>query len=291
MQSKKNILRISSSAELSPYSGLFESLNEVSLQTDIEYLVVGAMARDIVLRDLYGLEPQRATKDVDFCIHVSSWEDFDKFIGEFIKRGGQRSSRKHRYSFRDSTVVIPVDIVPFGPISDSRNQIVWPPEMDTKMSVLGFPEAYENALQIEMPNDLTIKVASLPGLCLLKLIAWLDRPRELRAKDAQDVRHIFRSREKIDASRIYESEELGARYDFDPTLMAIDLLANDVFSITLPESRNFLVDKLLQDENRLNDFALEMGEARISNDRNMQMIDAFVKSFLRLVDRPYSAQE
>ena len=43
------------------------------------------------------------------------------------------------------------------------------------MNVAGFEEALDSALHIELEPDLVIAVASLPGLTVLKILAWADR--------------------------------------------------------------------------------------------------------------------
>lgn len=40
------------------------------------YFVAGAMARDLVLVNAFGLPPGRATRDIDFGIAAESWEQF-----------------------------------------------------------------------------------------------------------------------------------------------------------------------------------------------------------------------
>ena len=46
------------------------------------------------------------------------------------------------------------------------------------MNVAGFEEALESSVWIEIEASLTVRVASIPGLTLLKLTAWADRGRE-----------------------------------------------------------------------------------------------------------------
>jgi predicted nucleotidyltransferase len=41
---------------------------------NIPFFIVGASARDIILRHCYGIEPQRMTTDIDIGVEVASWE-------------------------------------------------------------------------------------------------------------------------------------------------------------------------------------------------------------------------
>jgi len=55
--------------------GSFELLaliHQVTLEMGIEYLVVGATARDLVMHYGYGARIQRATGDLDFAIQIES---------------------------------------------------------------------------------------------------------------------------------------------------------------------------------------------------------------------------
>jgi len=57
------------------------------------------------------------------------------------------------------------------------------------MSILGFTEVAKNTLTVTIDNEFTIKVASLPGIFILKLVAFNDR-KLLNNKDADDLAFI-----------------------------------------------------------------------------------------------------
>jgi predicted nucleotidyltransferase len=61
-------------------AGLFVLIDQVTNELKIEYLVVGATARDLVMYHGYGAPVQRATKDLDFAIQIASWEQFEIII-------------------------------------------------------------------------------------------------------------------------------------------------------------------------------------------------------------------
>ena len=54
---------------------------------DCELLVVGALARDLLLHHVHGCKIERATTDVDFALAVSSWEQFSRTRDALIARG------------------------------------------------------------------------------------------------------------------------------------------------------------------------------------------------------------
>lgn len=57
------------------------------------------------------------------------------------------------------------------------------------MSTTGFPEAYANSFEVSLAHDLIVKVASLAGLALMKIVAWDERHFE---RDAEDLALIMR---------------------------------------------------------------------------------------------------
>lgn len=49
---------------------LLSLINQVTVEMGVEYLVVGATARDLVMHYGYGARIQRATQDLDFAIQI-----------------------------------------------------------------------------------------------------------------------------------------------------------------------------------------------------------------------------
>jgi len=52
-------------------------LDATAISAKCEYFVAGATARDIVLVNIHGLWPGRATRDIDFGIAIENWEQFE----------------------------------------------------------------------------------------------------------------------------------------------------------------------------------------------------------------------
>ncbi len=44
---------------------------------EIDVLLVGAMARDLLLFYAHGIKATRATEDIDFAFALASWSDFE----------------------------------------------------------------------------------------------------------------------------------------------------------------------------------------------------------------------
>ena len=105
-----------------------------------------------------------------------------------------------------------IDLVPFGELQLDRQTLVWPPEMDVTMTVAGFEEALDSAQLVALEVGLQVKVASLPGLTILKLFAWGDRGRR-DGKDAVDLLNLLHSYgEAGNFDRMIDSNQAFVRY-------------------------------------------------------------------------------
>jgi len=129
---------------------LLALINQVTDEMGIEYLVVGATARDLVMHYGYGARIQRATEDLDLAIQIESWESFTEIKDRLIASGFQERKSPQRVV---SPTGMPVDIVPFGGIAGNNSNIRWPPSGDVEMDVAGFDEAHKSAIQVLLQQD------------------------------------------------------------------------------------------------------------------------------------------
>lgn len=216
---------------------------------NIPFFVVGAFARDIILKHCYDIIPRRMTGDIDLGINVADWKQFDKLINSLILTGKFfRTKAPQRYIF-DSTLI---DIVPFGAIADEQFKIGWPPEHKIFMSIVGFKEAFENSIICRLNSDpeLDIKVPTLPGLAVMKLISWKEKYPE-RSKDADDLLLIMYEYEHTgNFDRLYASEQdLLEEEDFDNQIASIRLLGRDMAIIVGTDTAN-VVRSILEDDSQ-----------------------------------------
>ena len=101
------------------------------------------------------------------------------------------------------------------------------------MNVAGFDEALASALRIELEPGLVISTASLPGLAILKIIAWAGCHLETN-KDAADLYKILVTYCSAgNENRIYDQEPgLLESVDYDLTLAGAQLLGRDAARIS-----------------------------------------------------------
>ncbi len=171
-------------------------IDTLTAQLALPYFVTGAMARDILLNNVFGLNAERLTRDIDFAIAVANWEQFETVKKRLIDSGRftPDSSAMHRlyYSASGTTSKFPIDLIPFRGVEEPPRTIAWPPNMKVMMNVAGYEEVLATAVNVYIDVGLNVRIASLPGLALLKLFSWAARGNE-NSKDAEDFVMILRT--------------------------------------------------------------------------------------------------
>ncbi|WP_134774384.1 hypothetical protein [Ornithinimicrobium flavum] len=187
---------------------VLRELTERAERLDLTMLVIGAAARDLVVHAVTQQPVVRATLDVDIAVAVDR-EGLEGFTR------GLHPVRNSDHKVR--VLGVEVDVVPFGPMERDRHV-----ELDDGhlLDVTGLAEAAATAVVVNLPNAVTVHVASLPGQAALKVLAWRDRHLK-SAKDALDLRHILEaSAESPYVEEAWEDAEALARSDY-----AIDVAA------------------------------------------------------------------
>lgn len=180
-------LDFSQKRDLLPLARLVSALRAVARPANVEFFLMGAAARDLMLRHAYNVEPKRLTEDVDFAVMVRDWDMFEALrssliaSGEFVPRLGPAT---HRLRFKDG---LPLDIVPFGGIERADRTIAWPPDHATVYDCFGAREALDASVPVFLPEGVQLRVASIPALALLKVTAWQDRKHTHPGRDAPDL--------------------------------------------------------------------------------------------------------
>lgn len=260
---------------------VLRAVAEESAAAGIDYMLVGATARDMLLTHVFDLPAGRATYDVDFAVAVASWEQFERLKTSLVSRPGFISSdtSKQRIYYKDdqASQSCPLDLVPFGGVAAEKGEIAWPPDMAVVMSVVGYEEVLAAAEHVEFAADLIGRVASLPGLAVLKLIAWSDRGVG-NPKDAHDLYHLMSHYCAAgNEGRLYDTEyAILEAADHDPELAAACLLGKDVARLVNAETLRTLVRLIDADHARL---ALAMSGAIRRMEDVQQTVEARLQQF------------
>jgi predicted nucleotidyltransferase len=231
---------------------VLRTLDQIAREEDCAYFVAGATARDLVLVNVHGLRPGRATRDIDFGIAVENWDRFALLKQRLVATGDFTSDRRalQRLTYSDPAAgfSMPVDLIPFRGVTAADGTIEWPPSRDIVMNVAGFEEALASSIPIQIEENLIVRVASIPGLMILKLVAWSDRGSETE-KDAADIYRLLTAyADAGNTDRLYEHEmDLLEAVGFDMELAGAELLGRDVAHLCSP-SALALIRSILETE-------------------------------------------
>lgn len=172
-------------------AAVLSAVNRTAQNLDIPFYVVGAAARDFILQNGHNIPTPRATHDVDIGVCVSSWDKFTSLIERLLTdEHFSKTAIEHRFDSPTQPKTL-VDILPFGPIESSTRNILWQQD-NREMNMVGFTEAFVMAIDVKIIESppIVIKMVSMAGLALLKLLSWNDKPLE-RDRDAKDFRVIM----------------------------------------------------------------------------------------------------
>lgn len=241
-----------------------------------EFYVIGATARDIILKQVVGSESKRRTMDLDIAIAIPNWETFAEVQDVLVADGFEKSRDfKQRFYYREYEL----DIVPYGNVAKDNDIIYWPPEEDIAMSVKGFDEVLSNSITVSIDNEFSVKIASLHGLFVLKLDAWVDR-NLVTSKDAEDMSFILQNyfMANIDRgihSEVYEWE------DFQEYVAGAYWIAFDIANLLKKEHLTYYID-IIKDELKKEEESRLINQI-IENTRSLNY-DTIRKAWQMIVD-------
>jgi predicted nucleotidyltransferase len=262
---------------------IMRAVDAVAHELHLSYFLIGAMARDVLLGHVFGLNTGRATRDIDFAFALEGWEQFQQLQERLMASGHFVAVPKitHRLLFRPGGRVQDrmVDLLPFGGVEQPTHTIAWPPDMQILMRVVGYGEALETAPLVQVAAGLMICIVSLPGLAMLKLFAWQDRGRE-DAKDAIDLVTLCRCyAEAGNLARLYEEGMPALQaVDFDIELAGAWLLGKDMAAMASPQTRAQL-QALLTDAYASQHLVNDMAKAWRSREDAVTHVEQLLNQF------------
>lgn len=225
---------------------------------EIDILVVGATARDVVVRHITGSPPDRVTSDIDIAVAVRSWAELDGLTASMKPVEG------HLHSYR--VLGVKVDVVPFDGVETPDRSINRPD--DHTMNVLGFREALSSAVRARLPGDVEIRMPSHEAQAILKLVAWHDRHLTV-SRDAVDLAALIECRSDGDRlDELYDEHgEVLRRNSFDPLLAGAEVLDAEGAAMLGPAAR-MVLRGILADEQRFDLLSAQM-RGRIGRRRDL----------------------
>ena len=207
---------------------IIHSMKEILGEQAYDFLLIGASARDLIMDTIYDLGISRSTEDVDFALYVPEWSSYEKVLQKLIGSGlFQPTKATHKLLFKNR---YEVDIVPFGDIQNEEGQYTWPPDHIKAMNVAGFREVSAGGIKIQT-DETEFRVASIPGICIMKILAWQDRGR-WDNRDGKDLGFILANYIEMKYEDLYSlHEDLIQEDDFDRIVTTARIIGRDIFDL------------------------------------------------------------
>jgi len=262
----------------------FDDLNKACEFFGIQYFVVGAFARDILLEVIFKQPSGIATKDIDVAVKLDSWDDYNNLINYLIINDSYKKGTKpHEFITPDNLYI---DIIPFGNIESERS-ISFPPNFSHIVNMLGFREVLKFALELSLDKKIQIRIASIESIVLLKFIAWNDRePSPSSEKHSRDIGLIINIYyDSLVHEFAVEFSDLFDDKDFDPLTAGAKALGRRLKQICTGAEK--LTDQLGQIFSKITNekdstlFVTQLTTAsHRSYDKNLEILKSLEKGFL-----------
>lgn len=166
------------------FKEVFDTIDSIMRANAVPYYLIGATA--IALEFLKeGKKPPRGTADIDFALMLSSIAEYDHIVKDLHAHGFNKV--KAPWTLYHEVFNVAIDLLPFGQIEENDTESF--NQRYSDLHVLGFKEVLENAHEIAI-EDKVAMIPPLPGIVILKLVAWSDRPEE-RDNDLYDILKII----------------------------------------------------------------------------------------------------
>ena len=245
------------------FKEIFLALERGFIKFGIDFYLVGATARDVWMKGIHDLPPKRATSDIDFGIMIKDSFVFDDLKSYLIEEEGFIPSKDNEFVliWKDKSQV---DLIPFGDL-ESEGIVTVKGTGFTSMNVEGFKEVYEQASEEIITEDQRFKVSTLPGLMILKLIAWDDRP-EVRRDDIDDIAEIIKNYFHLNDEVIFKQHSDLFTDDIELDEVASQFLGREIGKIVsgnpklVERIKGILVNGLNDSNNLAELFASESDE-------------------------------
>lgn len=167
-----------------------------------QFIVIGAAAIGCQLDFRW-----RGTVDLDLVIAAMP----DDYTRRLERLGWRREAEaQQRWRLPDGSIV---DVLPGAPTLVAQGKFAWP-DGSAHVNLVGLRLAFADAVPVELSQGVSVRVASLRSLVLLKIAAYLDRPWE-RDSDLSDIAHMLAEYVTPDAPERWSDEIVGAGMGFE----------------------------------------------------------------------------
>jgi predicted nucleotidyltransferase len=224
---------------------------------NIDFYLVGAVARDVWMTAINDIPPSRVTGDIDFAVFINDGGTYDSLKEYLINVEGFTPYKGNAFVLGWKGFIW-VDLLPFGEIEGKGSKVTVEGSGLTSVSVPGFKEIYQSGLpQAELEGKHTFKFCTLPGIVILKLIAYQDRP-EIRRDDIKDISKILQHFFEMYADEIFENHNDLFGGDVNLLHIASRVMGRDMAKIARVNDELFQRIKALLEKNTKDAAASEL---------------------------------
>lgn len=193
-----------------------------------EGILIGARARDIQLLQ-HNLKPPRATRDVDWAVKTASIKTYDATRDELVRSFDFRPYGTEPYRLLHGETRTMLDLLPFGGIARA-GIVTFSDRHKTRLQVAGIKEVSQAAQMVQIDSNITLRVATLPGIFILKLLAW-QSDQSARLKDIADIRYIIEHYFEVVTEEIYRQHLDLFGDTFEPEIAGTRVLGRHLQTI------------------------------------------------------------
>ena len=214
---------------------------------NIDFYLVGAVARDVWMTAINDIPPSRVTGDIDFAVFINDKNTYADLREYLINVEGFIPYKGNGFVLKWKNI-IQIDLMPFGEIEAKPSTITVEGTGLTSLNMPGFKEIYDTGLpEAELEEKHRFKFCTLPGIVLLKLLAFQERP-EIRRDDIKDISKILKHFFDMYADEIYEKHnDLFGDTDINLDWIAARVLGRDMGKIAqLNEDLFIIIKKILK---------------------------------------------
>lgn len=218
---------------------------------NIDFYLVGAVARDVWMTAINDIPPSRVTGDIDFAVFINDKNTYADLREYLINVEGFIPYKGNGFVLKWKNI-IQIDLMPFGEIEAKPSTITVEGTGLTSLNMPGFKEIYDSGLpEAELEEKHRFKFCTLPGIVLLKLLAFQERP-EIRRDDIKDISKILKHFFDMYADEIYEKHnDLFGDKDINLNWVAARVLGRDMGKIAQLNEALFLRIKKILKKNTL----------------------------------------
>ena len=265
-------------------SQMLEALERGLDKFDIDFYLVGAVARDIWMTAINDIPPSRITGDIDFAVFINDKEKYIALKTYLIDIEGFSPYKGNSFVLIWQGY-IQVDLLPFGEIEGKGANVFVEGSGLTSVSVPGFKEIYDSGLpEAELEEKHHFKFCTLPGIVLLKLMAYEDRP-EIRRDDIKDISKILKHFFEMYTNEIYDNHNdlFGPGVDLD--LLAANVMGREMAKIAKRNPELYSRIQQLLEKNTIDPATSEIAIIMIeffdnTLQKNIDKLNAIKKGFL-----------